>query len=541
MDFGGRHRPQKEGKTPAAMPAIAMAALSSNRLRTVLDRLPEGDPQLLSGDLKVSKHLPEGVASRELYSDIIRIAWPSFVELVLTQLASMVDMMMVGSIGGEANPTLGTQALAAVALTTQPKFLLMTAFMAMNTGVTALVARYKGVGDREKANLVVRQGLMFTFFTTLILSVLGVIFARPMVIFMGSTEEHVTVWATQYLQIQMAGFMTMALTSTITAALRGVGDSRSSMFYNLIANIVNVFFNWLLIYGNWGFPEMDVAGASLATVIGQVVAFIIALYLILRGNGFLQLELRRGFMPDRATLTDMLGIGVPAMIEQLLMRAGMIIFSKTVATLGTTAYATHQVCMNIQALSFMTGQAFAVSATTLMGQSLGKRRPDMAQAYCSRTRRIGMICAVILALVFVFFGGTLVGLYNKDPEIIRVGAQILLIVAVLQPLQTSQFIIAGGLRGAGDTRATAVITFITVLLVRPVVAIVLINGIKIGLYGAWIAMACDQLLRSTLVLMRYQSGKWKNIRLKSDAAVKQPAAEEFVPEMESEAEPEPEI
>ena len=254
----------------------------------------------------------------------------------------------------------------------------------------------------------------------------------------------------------------MALTSTITASLRGVGDSRSSMIYNLIANLVNVCFNWLLIYGNLGFPEMDVAGASLATVIGQFVAFIIALYLLLKGNGFLKLELRRGFKPDRTTLSDMLGIGIPAMVEQLLMRAGMIIFSKTVASLGTTAYATHQVCMNIQALSFMTGQAFAVSATTLMGQSLGKRRPDMAQAYCSRTRRIGMICAVVLALVFIFFGGNLVGLYNKDPEIIRVGAHILLIVAVLQPLQTSQFIIAGGLRGAGDTRATAVITFITV-------------------------------------------------------------------------------
>ena len=346
------------------MPAIAMAALSSNRLRTVLDRLPEGDPQLLAGDLKVSKHLPEGVASKELYSDIIRIAWPSFVELILTQLASMVDLMMVGSIGGEANPTLGAQALTAVGLTTQPKFLLMTAFMAMNTGVTALVARYKGIGDREKANLVVRQGLMFTFFTTIILSILGVIFARPMVIFMGSTEEHVTVWATQYLQIQMAGFITMALTSTITASLRGVGDSRSSMIYNLIANLVNVCFNWLLIYGNLGFPEMDVAGASLATVIGQFVAFIIALYLLLKGNGFLKLELRRGFKPDRTTLSDMLGIGIPAMVEQLLMRAGMIIFSKTVASLGTTAYATHQVCMNIQALSFMTGQAFAVSATT---------------------------------------------------------------------------------------------------------------------------------------------------------------------------------
>lgn len=491
--------------------------VSSSRLRTTLDRLPMGDESMMGKDLKVVKTLPEGVHSKELYGDIIRIAWPSFVELILTQLASMVDMMMVGSIGGTANPELGAQALSAVGLTTQPKFLLMTAFMAMNTGVTALVARYKGIGDKQKANLVVRQGLMFTFFASLILSVLGFVFARPMVIFMGSTEEHVTVWATQYLRIQMAGFMPVALASTITASLRGVGDSRSSMFYNLIANVVNVFFNWVLIYGHLGMPQMDVAGASLATVIGQLVAFVISTVIILRGNGFLKLELKLGFMPDKETLGNLLNIGIPAAIEQLLMRAGMIIFTKTVSSLGTIPYATHNVCMNIQALSFMTGQAFAVSATTLMGQSLGRRRTDMAQAYCSRTRRIGMILAIILGLIFAFFGSSIVSLYNTDPDIVRMGGRIMLFVAALQPLQTSQFIIAGGLRGAGDTRATAVITFITVLLVRPTVALLLVNLTDLGLYGAWIALALDQLLRSMLVLFRYQSGKWKTIKIKSEA------------------------
>ena len=241
-------------------------------------------------------------------------------------------------------------------------------------------------------------------------------------------------------------------------------------------------------------------------------------------------------MPHKETLGDLMNIGIPAMIEQLLMRAGMIIFSRTVAGLGTTAYATHQACMNIQALSFMTGQAFAVSSTTLMGQSLGKRRPDMAQAYCSRTRRIGMGCAIVIALVFVFFGRYIVELYNSLPEIVETGARILLIVAVLQPLQTSQFIIAGGLRGAGDTRATAVITFITVLLVRPIVAIVLVEYTPLGLYGAWIAMACDQLLRSVLVLLRYQSGKWKSIRMRSDTVSEASKAEEEELEDELEAE-----
>lgn len=487
---------------------------SNERLQTTLDRLPYGE-QTISEDLKVTKKIPDGVKSSELYKDIIRIAWPSFVELLLTQLASMVDLMMVGSMGGKAHPEIGVQALSAVGLTTQPKFLLMGAFIALNTGVTALVARYKGQNDKEKANLVVRQGLMLTFCITVILSILGTVFARPMVVFMGGKEEIVIKWATQYLQIQMIGFMTMALTSTITASLRAVGDSKTCMIYNLIANAVNVVFNWLLIYGNLGMPELGVAGASLATVIGQFVAFVIAFTVLLKGNGFLKLEFKLGFKPNKEILGNMVHIGIPAMVEQLLMRAGMVIFAKTVADLGTTPFATHNVCMNIQALSFMMGQAFAVSATTLMGQSLGKRRADMAQAYCSRTRSIGFAFSIFLAVIFVFFGGTIVSLYNSDPDIIQMGGRIMLFVAFLQPFQSSQFIIAGGLRGAGDTKSTARITFITVLLVRPIVAILLVK-LGLGLYGAWVAMACDQILRTGLVLGRYQSGKWKLIKLKNE-------------------------
>lgn len=483
------------------------------KLSTTLDRIPAGDPSV-TPELKVTNKLPKGVTSKELYKDIIFIAWPSFVELLLTQLTSMVDMMMVGNIGGKLNPDAGTNAISAVGLTTQPKFLLMAAFVAMNTGVTALIARYKGQGDKEKANLVLRQGLMFTFFSTLLISLLGYIFAEPMVKFMGDKGELVTGPATTYLQIQMLGFLPLALTSTITAALRAVGDSRTCMIYNLIANFVNVIFNWLLIGGNCGFPELKVAGASIATIIGQTVAFIIALCVILRGNAFLKLEVKKGFKPEKDTLKNLISIGLPAMLEQLLMRAGMVTFAKTVADIpDNISFATHNICMNIQALSFMTGQAFAVSATSLVGQSLGRNRSDMAQAYCSRTRNIGFFTAVLLTILFALGGRWLVGLYSNDSAVIDLGATIMLFVAFLQPFQTSQFIVAGGLRGAGDTRSTAIITTITVLFVRPIVAMLLIY-LGLGLYGAWIALACDQLLRSAMVIIRYQSGKWKLIKIK---------------------------
>ena len=468
-----------------------------------LDLVETGDGDLHSYgmDEKVSKKLPDNITEKMVYSDIIRIAWPSFVELILTQLASMVDLMMVGQ--------LGAWALTAVGLTTQPKFMMMTMIMAMNVGATAMVARYKGANNPEKANNILRQALVLTFVISLVSSIIGYIYAEPLVAFMGAQDQLSLDGGTVYLQIQFLGFVFMALTSTVTACLRGVGDSRTAMVYNLVANVVNVVFNYLLIYGKFGFPEMGVAGASLATVIGQCVAFVLAFVAIMGRKSYLHLSLRDSFKPDLSAMGNIFKIGLPAMLEQAMMRVGMIIYSKTVANLGTVAFATHQVCMNIQSLTFMNGNAFAVSATSLMGQSLGKKRPDMAQAYVKRTQRIGTTVSMIIAICVFFFGGFIVSLYNNDPEIVRVGALILKMVALIQPLQSSQFILAGALRGAGDTKATAFIIFITVLLVRPAVAIFSINVLEWGLYGAWIAMVADQLLRTGFVFKRFNGGKWK--------------------------------
>ena len=451
--------------------------------------------------------MPQEVSAKLLYKDIVRIAWPSLIELLLTQLASMVDLMMVGR--------LGSAALTSVGLTTQPKFLLMTLVMSLNVGATAMVARHKGAGKHDKAHLILRQALMMNFIIAAAMSVIGFMAAEPLVLFMGAGPDTVKD-ATVYLQIQMAGFLCVGITSTITACLRGAGDSRTAMIYNVTSNVVNVILNYLLIYGHLGFPRMEVAGASLATILGQFVAMLMALWAILKKNSkqYLHLRIRDGFMPDFKALKDIISIGFPAMLEQLVMRAGMIIFAKTVAGLGTVAYATHQVCMNIQALSFMIGQAFAVSSTSLVGQSLGKKRSDMASAYSSRVSRIGLLFSVMLGIIFLVFGRQIVMAYSDEAEVVEMGAFILRYVAFLQPFQGVQFILAGSLRGAGDTKATATITFLTVLLVRTSVAIVLINVVGLGLSGAWIALAADQLLRSALVFARYRTGKWMYMRLK---------------------------
>ncbi len=189
-------------------------------------------------------------------------------------------------------------------------------------------------------------------------------------------------------------------------------------------------------------------------------------------------------------------------------------YARVVATLDSDSYATHNICMNIQSISFMIGQAFGVATTTLTGQCLGKRRVDVAKKYMKDTARLGLAVSLLLALSFVLGGRFLMGLYTDEAAVIQMGAEILLFLAAIQPFQCLQFIYSGGLSGAGDSRYTAVVIFITILIIRPGLAMLLVTRFHYGLYGAWIALAADQLLRSILIWLRYQSGRWIYVKLK---------------------------
>lgn len=478
-------------------------------IQTALDTLPAGTPDAsaLRGRVKLPP-LPEGVTRRMLTRDVVVISLPSLVELVLTQLTSIADQIMVGQLPGEA----GVAGLAAVGLAVQPKFLLMTALMALNVGTTALVARFRGQQNREKANQAFRMGLILSLLISLFFMGAGLLSSGAMVRFMsgtGAMTASTVALGTRYLDIQLYGFLPLCLTFTITAALRGIGESRLPLFYNTVANVVNIVLNWVMIYGRLGCPALGVEGAAWATVIGQLVAFGIALVIALDRRRYIHFDPSRGLRPDRGLLENLLTVGVPSMVEQLLLRIGIIIYSRSVAGLGDTDFATHQVCMSIQALSFLMGQAFANASTTLMGQSIGKGRYDMAALYVRQSRTLGILASLVLGALLILFNRDIISLYNGTPAVVDTGAQILILLAASQPFQADQFIASGALRGAGDTRFTAAAIAFTVLLVRNGLGQLTIHVLGWGLWGAWIALIADQLVRTVLVAARYAGGRWK--------------------------------
>jgi len=448
---------------------------------------------------------PPDFSFKEGRRDVIYVAWPAFIELFLLQLASMLSTMMVGS--------LGTWAIAAVGFSGQLRLLAIAVFMAFNTGSTALIARAKGAGDPELANKVMHQTLLFSMTFSFVLAIAGVMFASPLVILMGASDEQTILGAARYFQIIMITFPANAFSMGVTAMLRGIGRTRISMVYNIAANVTNVILGFLLIEGRFGFPALGVTGAAIGLGGGQVIASIIALLTILRGADILKLSLKKLLVIDLSMLKRVSRIGTPAMFEQLFMRFGNIMFFRIIASLGTDAFATHQIVLNIHMLTFMTGQAFGISATSLLGQSMGKKRPDIGKAIVLLCRRYSLLVSLVLVTGIVIFGRPLISLYTDSEYVIAVGVTLLWVVAAKQPFQSSQQVLAGALRGAGDTKAVALCIFIGIVIVRPVMAYVTVTFTELGVLGIWIAMLLDQIARSSYVMWRFISEKWKTIRV----------------------------
>ena len=216
----------------------------------------------------------------DLLRRAFRVAWPSTLESFLVALVSVVDTIMVSSLGAAA--------IAAIGLTGQPKFICLAVFLSVNVAVSAIVARRKGEGDREGANRVLVQAILITVVLTVVITALALIFAEP-VLRLAGTNEDTHELATGYFRIIVGCQFFNVLNMVINAAQRGVGNTKIAMRTNIVSNLVNIVFNYLLIGGNFGFPALGVNGAAIATVLGTVVASGMALRSVMHPDSFLYL------------------------------------------------------------------------------------------------------------------------------------------------------------------------------------------------------------------------------------------------------------
>lgn len=448
---------------------------------------------------------------------ILLLAGPIFFEQILASLAQAVDTAMVGSLGAIAT--------ASVSISGAPNMLINSVVMALGVGFTSLIARCVGANELDRARTLIRQAILTITVLSIPVSMLLFALARYIPTWMGGAEE-ILDSAEAYNRILALSTVFRCLTMVLTSIHRGYGDSKTPMKVNIFINVLNVIGNYLMIFSTreltiFGFSftmfgfGWGVAGAAIATSLSATIGSLILLIHCFTVKSEMRISIHDSFAPDKEELSNVVRLGIPAALQQFAMSSSFIIITSTVATLGTVAVASQSLAGTAESLSFMPGFAFATAVTTLFGQSLGAKRPDLAQKYLIHAIKLGAVIMVLTSCA-LFFGSTFImSLFTPDPEVIRHGGVLLKILAVIQIPQMISFCVNGALQGAGDTKTPLYISLISVWGVRVLGCVIFVRLLGFGLYTVCVCMCTDNVVRCLLGLLAYKRGKWKTIKLES--------------------------
>ena len=462
--------------------------------------------RLFSTKYMVKKDMQQGdmPPNREAYKTTLDIAIPAMLESVSIALMGIVNTIMVGRIGPHA--------VAAVGLTMQPRMLLFSLFMALNIAMTAIIARNKGAGNMQAARSCLRHSLMLKIIMGVGLTAIAVFLARPMMALAGAEADTIDL-ASSYFRITGFALIIQMMTLSICAAQRACGNTKITLRVNVTAQLLNVLLNFLLIEGRFGFPRLEVDGAAWSIVISALVAFALAAGSVLHRDSILRISARDNWRFDKPMLSSIANVSKGSLLEQIGLRFGFFAYARVVAGLGTDDFAAHVVGLQLMILSFTFADGIGAATTALVGQNLGKKRPDLSIMYGKIGLRLAVVCAIVLSATSVLFRYQFARLFLDDPDIIRVTAQVILILALIMPIQTSQLVMAGSLRGAADTRFVAFTMILSVGIMRPLFGFILTFPLGFGIIGAWVAVIFDQLARLIMLFSRFAGGNWLKVRI----------------------------
>jgi len=441
------------------------------------------------------------VENRKLIKNIFQITLPAVFDLLAQTLIMALDMKMVSS--------LGPSAISSVGVGTAGMYALIPALIAVATGTTALLSRAYGADNKLDGKKAFAQSFFIAVPLGIFLTIIFLIFSEQIINLVGNAKDMNLSDAILYQNMTVIGFPFLGVSIATFYAFRAMGENKIPMIGNTLALVLKVILNFLLIYlFKWG-----IFGAALSTTLTRLFSAIFSIYLVFWSKkNWISLELK-DLKFDYFTSKRILKVGIPAAVEQLGLRIGMLIFEMMVISLGNLSYAAHKIALTAESISFNLGFAFSFAASALVGQELGKGSSQKAL-------KDGYICTIIAMIVMSTFGllffimpQFLVSLFTNDKDVIELSTMALKIVSICQPFSGASMVLAGALRGAGDTKSVLLITYLGIFLVRIPITYLFLDVLNFGLAGAWIVMTIDLVIRSSLAFYIFRRGKWKYLQV----------------------------
>jgi putative MATE family efflux protein len=428
---------------------------------------------------------------------VLSLALPVTVSTLLLRAEGIVAVFLVGGLG--AGP------IAAVGLGQLLAFIGTTLLSGLSVGANVLVAQLWGARRPRDAGEAASHLIGLSLIASALLSLAGLAVNRQAMAALGAQPD-VIAQAVPYSNIIFLVIPFTILIQMLSSILQGTGDTKTPMYALIGVNMLHVLVAYPLIYGTWGFPAWGLQGAACAVGIAESI-----------GASYLLWSCRKILARSRAIRFDLIRsawhIGASVSGERVVQQAGVMLYTKIVLLYGTASYAAHQVGLSIESFSFLPGYGFAIAAATMVGQSIGAGKYVRAKLENWEANRLAAIGMAAMGVVFFFFPYVLMRGFTQDEAVVELGTQFLRIVAVMQIPLSLTMVLAGSLRGAGDTRFIMWATTAGMWGVRVPLAFVFGVWLNLGVFYVWTAMIADWSVRMALLLWRYQSERWRAIQV----------------------------
>ncbi len=425
---------------------------------------------------------------------ILRFAMPMLAGNVFQQLYNVSDSIIIGHF-------VGKEALAAVGASFPLIFVLIAFAIGVGMGFSVVLSQYFGAKQTGNVEKTIDTLWVFLFFSSLLISIIGIVFSRPILEATGLPED-VLPLAVKYLHIYLSGTLLFFGFNGMTAILRGLGDSKTPLWFLIISTVANILLDLVfVIVFDWG-----IEGVAWATVIAQAGAFLAMVWWLNRHHAMINLSWRP-YKFDRAIFWKSLKIGLPTGFQQTFVSLGMLAMYGIVNRFGTDAVAAFAAAGRIDSFAVMPAMNFSAALSSFVGQNIGANRLHRVRNGLKATLLMTSLISIGGTVLAWLLGRQLMMIFTTDPEVIKIGVEYLRIVCSFYIFFSAMFTFSGVLRGAGDTLIPMFITLMSLWLIR----IPLSYGLSgwWGINGAWWGIPLAWISGAVFSYVYYKGGKWK--------------------------------
>ena len=432
----------------------------------------------------------------KIFREILYLAIPAVGEMTLYMMIWIFDTMMIGKYGGQL-------AVSSVGLSTEIIYSFFNIIIAVgvSTALTSLVSRAIGSKDYKKAEIIANAGIKIAVVLAFIFFSLLFFIPDKILNLAGATKEMLPL-ATRYAKISSFSFFLLTLSSTTNGVFRGVKDTKTSLYVAGSINIVNLFLDYVLIFGNLGFPEWGITGAAVATVAGNFIG------ILLQWSRLKKLPFKISLFSyvSKKDIWEIIRFAIPSGLQEANFSLSRLLGLTFILSLGTTAFAANQIGVAIEAISTMPGWGVAIACTALVGHSIGENNQNKSQEYTLYSTIIASIFMGVLAVFFFFVPKTLVSFFINKQEInvIRIGAICLQVAAFEQIPIAIVTVLASYFKGIGNPKTPFYVSFFTNWFLRLPIAFYLISILRLPVYIYWVITTFQWSLESIILYYLYR-------------------------------------